>query len=76
MNEEEYKIIEGAILSKFKVTDNDVILLTVDMNMFDINDAKIIFDCVTKTFPKNIILLKFKGIEIDKLKEKTLDEIK
>ena len=67
------KSILGITISKLDFKNNDIILVTIDSEIWgDIKDVKIICKVMEDTFPNNKVLFTFKGIEINKLKEKEI----
>ena len=70
MSKDELEIINGIILSKFKVESDDVILMTVDIDKFTFDETEQMFKNLVKIFPDHTILTTYKGIEINKLREK------
>ena len=47
-----------------KIKDGDTIILTVDTDIWDVNQAALIMECLSKFFPHNNIITTFKGVEI------------
>ena len=72
MSKDELEVIDGIILSKFKVESDDVILMTVDIDKFTLDETEQMFQNLVRLFPKHTILTTFKGIEINKLREKEI----
>lgn len=68
----EFEIESGIIISKLDLKEKDTILMTVDMDIWDIEECYNMFQVISKTFPNNKIVMTFKGIEIAKLKEKEI----
>lgn len=68
----EFKIEPGVIISKLDLKEKDTVLITVDMDIWDIEESYKMFQVISKTFPNNQIIMTFKGIEIEKLKEKEI----
>ena len=64
------EIEPGIIISKLDLKKNDVIVMTIDLDKFDLDEAYNLFKIVEKKFPDNMVVATFKGIEISKLKEK------
>lgn len=46
------------------ISENDTIIIEVDQNEFDIAEAQQIIKMWEKEYPKNKIMLTFKGIEV------------
>jgi hypothetical protein len=66
----QFQIEPGIMASKLDLKKHDVILITIDTDMWDVETAQAIFKNVSELFPDNMILLTLKGIEIDRLKTK------
>ena len=64
-----FEIEPGIIISKLNIKNGDTLIITVDMDIWDINTTSKICKIVSEIFPNNNIVTTFKGIEIDKLKE-------
>ena len=60
----EFEIEPGIIISKLEIKDSDSIILTIDIDKFDVDEAHQISKIVQKVFPNNPIITTFKGIEI------------
>lgn len=67
-----FEIEPGIIISKLNIKENDPILVTIDTDKWDLDDGYEIFKIMTESFPHNTIVTTFKGIEIEKLKEKEI----
>jgi hypothetical protein len=67
-----FEIEPGIIISKLDLKENDVILITIDIDKYDLEEAYNIFEMIVKAFPDNKVVATFKGIEISKLKEKEI----
>lgn len=68
--QKEVEINPGVIISKLDLKEDDTILITIDTDKWDVDEASEIYKIVAKIFPNNNIITTFKGLEIDKLKEK------
>ena len=68
----EFEIEPGIIISKLNLTEKDTIIITVDLDRWDIEEAYNMFQIASKAFQNNQIVMTFKGIEIEKLKEKEI----
>lgn len=66
---QEFEIQPGIIASKLDLKENDVILMTVDLDKFDIEETYCMFQIIQKVFPDNKIVCTFKGISIEKMRE-------
>lgn len=60
----EFEIEPGIIISKLEIKDSDSIILTIDIDKFDVDEAHQIFKIVQEVFPNNSIITTFKGIDI------------
>ena len=67
-----FEIEPCIVLSKLDLKKNDVIIVTIDIDKYDIEEAYDIFEIVQKSFSDNMVVATFKGIEINKLKEKEI----
>ena len=65
-----FEIEPGIIISKLDIKDGDTLIVIIDPDIWDINEAHEIYKTVVKTFPNNNIITTFKGIEIINQKEK------
>ena len=70
--QKEFEIEPGIIISKLDIKDGDNIIITVDMDIWDINAASEMCKIVSKVFPNNNIVTTFKGIEIKGIKNEKL----
>ena len=61
----EFEIEPGIIISKLDLKDDDNIIITVDMDIWDVNAASEMCKIVSKMFPYNNVMAIFKGIEIN-----------
>lgn len=68
----EFEIQPGVIASKLDLKENDVIIITVDLDRFDIGAAYSIWEETQKAFSNNKVVCTFKGISIEKLRETTI----
>ena len=60
----EFEIEPGIIISKLNIKPTDQILVTVDLDKYDLDTAYNLFCVMEKEFPTNQIVMTFKGIEI------------
>jgi predicted dinucleotide-binding enzyme len=65
----EFEIQPGVIASKLNLKENDVILITIDLDRYDVDETYSIFEIIQKAFPNNKVVCTFKGISIEKLRE-------
>lgn len=63
------EIDKGVIVSKLDVKDNDTIVITIDLDIFDLNDGVVYLNMLKDIFPNNVILISFKGMEFEIRKE-------
>lgn len=74
-NEFEYNKIDlgevpGIILSQLTLKDGDTIVLTVDMDIWDLDAAIDVYKALVNTFPNQSVVVTFKGFELSKEGEK------
>lgn len=63
------EINTGVIVSKLNVKDDDIIIITIDLDIFDLNDGVVYLNMLKDIFPNNVILISFKGMEFEIRKE-------
>ena len=63
------EIDKGVIISKLDIKDNDIIIVTIDLDIFDLNDGVVYLNMLKDIFPNNVILISFKGMEFEIRKE-------
>ena len=63
------KIEPGVIISKLDLKDNDTIVITIDLDIFDFDEGITYLNLLSDIFPNNTILLSFKGMEFEVRKE-------
>ena len=63
------EIDTGVIISKLNVKDDDTIIVTIDLDIFDLNDGVVYLNMLKDIFPNNVILISFKGMEFEVRKE-------
>ena len=63
------EIDTGVIVSKLDIKDNDTIIVTIDLDIFDLNDGVVYLNMLKDIFPNNVILISFKGMEFEIRKE-------
>ena len=68
----EFEIEPGIVISKLDLKDGDIILVTIDMDIWDIDDVSEMCKILSKIFPNNNILCTFKGIDIKGVKNEKL----
>ena len=54
----------GVIIKKLDIKDGDTIIITIDIDKWDVDEAYEIYKMVAKVFPNNNIVTTFKGIDI------------
>lgn len=69
---QEFEIQPGIIASKLDLKENDVILITVDLDKFDVDETYHMLQMMQEKFPDNKVVCTFKGISIEKLRETTI----
>lgn len=62
--QEEFEMQPGIIISKLDIKDGDTIIVTIDTDIWDVDEAYEVHKIVSKTLPNNNIVTTFKGIEI------------
>ena len=62
--QKEFEIEPGIIISKLDIKDGDNIIITVDLDRWDLDVASEICQMASMVFPNNNIITTFKGIEI------------
>ena len=62
--QKEFEIEPGIIISKLDLKDGDNIIITVDMDIWDVDVASEMCKIISEIFPNNNVLATFKGIEI------------
>ena len=72
----EFEIQPGVIASKLDLKENDVILMTVDLDRFDVDETYHMFQIIQKAFPNNMVVCTFKGASIEKMRETTISSEK
>ena len=65
LNDPKVEIIHIDTIHEWQLRDNDVIILTFDTEIWDINEAKQMFNAFVDAFPHHKILAKCNGVEID-----------
>lgn len=64
-NDPKVEIIHVDTIHEWQLRDNDVIILTFDTEIWDINEVKQMFNTFVDAFPHHKILAKYNGVEID-----------
>lgn len=59
-----FEIEPGIILSKLDLKEDDTILVTIDLDKYDLNEAYHIFKLMVNSFPDNNVVTTFNGVEI------------
>ena len=60
----EFEINPGIVISKLDIKENDTILVTIDLDKYDLNDAYNIFKIMVNSFPDNNVITTFNGVKI------------
>lgn len=59
-----FKINPGIIISKLDLKEDDTILVTIDLDRYDLDAAYDIFKIMVNSFPNNNVMTTFNGVEI------------
>lgn len=62
--QKEFEIEPGIIISKLDLKEDDTILITIDRNKWDLDEAYNIFKMMVNSFPNNEVITTFNGVEI------------
>lgn len=62
--QKKFEIEPGIIASKLDIKDGDTIIITVDMDIWDVNAASEVCKMANYMFPNNNVVTTFKGIDI------------
>lgn len=62
--QEKFEIEPGIVLSKLDLKNGDTILVTIDIDRYDVKEAYNIFKIMVNSFPDNKVVTIFNGIEI------------
>ena len=62
--QEKFEIEPGIIISKLDIKDGDTILVTIDIDRYDVKEAYNIFKIMVNSFPNNKVVATFNGVEI------------
>ena len=49
---------------KLELQKNDTLIVEIDQDIFDINEAQELFNIISNAYPENKILCTFKGLKI------------
>lgn len=60
-----FEINPGIIISKINLKEDDTILVTIDLDKYDLDEAYHISKLMFNFFPNNKVITTFKGIEIE-----------
>lgn len=58
--------VPGIIISQLSLKDGDTIVLTVDMDIWDLDSAIDVYKVLENTFPNQSVVVTFKGLELSK----------
>lgn len=64
-DEPKTKMIHIDTVYEWQLQDNDVIILTFDIERWGLDEVKQMFDSFVKAFPNHKILVKYNDVEID-----------
>ena len=67
--QKEFDIEPGVILKKLDIKEDDTILVTIDLDKYDLEGAYNIFKIIANSFPDNRVVTTFNGVEISKLEK-------
>lgn len=59
-----FEIEPGIIISKLDLKEDDTILVTIDLDKYDLKEAYDIFKIIVNSFPGNKVVTTFNGVEI------------
>ena len=59
-----FEIEPGIIISKLDLKEDDTILVTIDLDKYDLDEAYNIFKLMVNSFPNNNEVTTFNGVEI------------
>lgn len=62
--QEEFEIEPGIILSKLDLKEDDTIVVTIDLDKYDLEEAHDIFKLIVNSFPNNNVVTTFNGVKI------------
>ena len=62
--QDKFEINPGIIISKLDLKENDTILVTIDLDKYDLEEAHDIFKLMVNSFPYNSVVTTFKGVDI------------
>lgn len=62
--QKEFKIEPGIIISKLNLKEDDTVLVTIDLDKYDLDEAYHISKLMFNFFPNNKVITTFKGIDI------------
>lgn len=63
------EIDTGVIVSKLNVKDDDTIIITIDLDILDLDDGVAYLNLLKDIFPNNVILVSLKGMEFEVRRE-------
>ena len=66
---DKYEINPGILASKLELKEGDIILITVDTDICDIDDAYDTVKMIQKKFPNNEVVGFIKGIGVNKIEK-------
>lgn len=62
--QKEFEIDPGIIISKLDIKDSDTIIVTIDTDKWDLDEAYHISKLMFNFFPNNKVITTFNGVEI------------
>lgn len=63
--QKEFEINPGIIISKINLKEDDTVLVTIDLDKYDLDEAYHIFKLMVNSFPNNKVITTFNGVEIE-----------
>jgi len=63
--QKEFDIEPGVILKKLDIKKDDTVLVTIDIDRYDLDEAYHISKLMSNSFPNNKVITTLKGIEIE-----------
>lgn len=61
---DKFEINPGIIISKIDLKEDDTILVTIDIDRYDVDEAYHISKLMVNSFPNNKVITTFNGVEI------------
>ena len=64
---DKYEINPGIIASKLNIGKKDTILITIDIDKYDMEETYYIYKIINEAFPDNTVVCTFKGVDIKRI---------